>query len=337
MVPGVKRMARFAAATALVSSLASVFAMAGAAFAQAPAAAKPQDRMVVDARELVYDNDKKTVSAVGDVQILYQGRTIEADKVTYDQASKRVIAVGNARITEANGTVITGDRFNLTDDFRDGFIDSLRVVNPDRTRFTAPRAERTDGETFIFEKGIYTACEPCKDNPERPPLWQVRSARIIHKKAEQTIYYEDARLEFAGVPLAYIPYMSGPDSTVKRKSGFLSPKFLNTGPLGYGVGLPYFLNLAPNYDLTVTPTYLSRQGLLGQVEWRHRLMNGSYTIRASGIFQQDQEAFLAAAHETSGSAARSSRTASSSSIRAGPSAGMRRCRPIAGSTRITVS
>lgn len=293
MVLGVTRMARFAAATALASSLAYALASAGAAFAQTPPA-KPQERMVVDARELVYDNDKKTVSAVGDVQILYQGRTIEADKVTYDQAGKRVVATGNARITEANGTVITGDRFNLTDDFRDGFIDSLRVVNPDKTRFSAPRAERTDGETFIFEKGIYTACEPCKDNPERPPLWQVRSARIIHKKAEQTIYYEEARLEFAGVPLAYLPYMSGPDSTVKRKSGFLSPKFINTNALGYGVGLPYFINLAPNYDLTVTPTYLSRQGLLGQVEWRHRVLNGSYTIRASGIFQQEKEAFLAA-------------------------------------------
>lgn len=293
MLPGVTRMARFAAATALASSLAYVLAFAGSASAQT-APAKPQERMVVDARELVYDNDKKTVSAVGEVQILYQGRTIEADKVTYDQAGKRVIATGNARITESNGTVITGDRFNLTDDFRDGFIDSLRVVNPDKTRFSAPRAERTDGETFIFEKGIYTACEPCKDNPERPPLWQVRSARIIHKKAEQTIYYEDARLEFAGVPLAYIPYMSGPDSTVKRKSGFLSPKFINTGPLGFGVGLPYFINLAPNYDLTLTPTYLTRQGLLGQVEWRHRLVNGSYTVRASGIFQQEKEAFLAA-------------------------------------------
>ncbi len=297
MLPGVTRMARFAAATALASSLAYVLAFAGTAFAQTPSAtpaAKPQERMVVDARELVYDNDKKTVSAVGDVQILYQGRTIEADKVTYDQAGKRVVATGNARITESNGTVITGDRFNLTDDFRDGFIDSLRVVNPDKTRFSAPRAERTDGETFIFEKGIYTACEPCKDNPERPPLWQVRSARIIHKKAEQTIYYEEARLEFLGVPMAYIPYMSGPDSTVKRKSGFLSPKFINTGPLGFGVGVPYFINLAPNYDVTVTPTYLTRQGVLGQVEWRHRLMNGSYTVRASGIFQQEKEAFLAA-------------------------------------------
>jgi LPS-assembly protein len=291
MVLGVRRMARFAAATALASSLAYILVAAGTASAQTPPA--KQDRMVVDARELVYDNDKKTVAAVGDVQILYQGRTIEADRVVYDQAGKRVVATGNARITEANGTVITGDRFNLTDDFRDGFIDSLRVVNPDKTRFSAPRAERTDGETFVFEKGIYTACEPCKDNPERPPLWQVRSARIIHKKAEQTIYYEDARIEFLGVPMAYIPYMSGPDSTVKRKSGFLAPKFLNTGPLGYGVGLPYFFNLAPNYDVTVTPTYLTRQGLLGQAEWRHRLVNGSYSIRGSGIFQQEPEAFLA--------------------------------------------
>ena len=299
---GVKGVARFAAATALASSLAVL--LAGAALAQGkpslgtpaaatPANAKPQDRMVVDARELVYDNDKKTVAAVGNVQILYQGRTIEADRVVYDQGTKRVLAVGNARIVESNGTVITGERFNLTDDFRDGFIDSLRVVNPDKTRFTAPRAERTDGETFIFEKGIYTACEPCKDKPERPPLWQVRATRIIHKKSEQTIYYEDARLEFAGIPIAYIPYMSGPDSTVKRKTGFLAPRFVNTSALGYGVSLPYFINLAPNYDLTLTPTGLTRQGVLGQAEWRHRLVNGSYLVRASGIFQQDKSAFLA--------------------------------------------
>lgn len=297
MASGVRRIARLAAATALATTLAPVLAWTSLAwtslaYAQTPAA-KPEERMVVDARELVYDKDRNTVSAVGDVQILYQGRTIEADRVVYDRQSKRVVATGNARITEANGTVITGDRFNLTDDFRDGFIDSLRVVNTDKTRFSAPRAERTDGEVFVFDKGIYTACEPCAENPERPPFWQVRAARIIHKKSEQMIYYEDARLEFAGVPIAYIPYMSGPDATVKRKTGFLSPKFVNTSALGYGVGLPYFINLAPNYDLTLTPTYLSRQGLLGEVEWRHRFVNGSYNIRAAGIFQRDQDAFLA--------------------------------------------
>jgi LPS-assembly protein len=291
MASGVRRITRLAAATALATTLAPVLGWTSLAYAQTPAA-KPQERMVVDARELVYDKDNNTVSAVGDVQILYQGRTIEADRVVYDRQSKRVVATGNARITESNGTVITGDRFNLTDDFRDGFIDSLRVVNTDKTRFSAPRAERTDGEVFVFDKGIYTACEPCVDQPERPPFWQVRAARIIHKKSEQMIYYEEARLEFAGIPIAYIPFMSGPDATVKRKTGFLAPKFINTSALGYGVGLPYFINLAPNYDLTVTPTYLSRQGLLGEVEWRHRFVNGSYNIRAAGIFQQEKEAFL---------------------------------------------
>ena len=292
MASGVRRIKRLAAATALVTTLAPVVGWTSLAYAQAPAGAKPGERMVVDARELVYDKDNNTVSAVGDVQILYQGRTIEADRVVYDRQSKRVVATGNARITESNGTVITGDRFNLTDDFRDGFIDSLRVVNTDKTRFSAPRAERTDGEVFVFDKGIYTACEPCVDQPERPPFWQVRAARIIHKKSEQMIYYEDARLEFAGVPIAYIPYMSGPDATVKRKTGFLAPKFINTKALGYGVGLPYFINLAPNYDLTLTPTYLTRQGFLGQAEWRHRFVNGSYNIRAAGIFQQDKDAYL---------------------------------------------
>jgi LPS-assembly protein len=142
MASGVRRMARYAAATALVSSLAFMLAYPALAQAPASAAAKPPERMVVDARELIYNNDNNTVAAVGSVQILYQGRTIEADRVVYDRGSKRVVATGNARITEANGTVITGERFNLTDDFRDGFIDSLQVQNPDTVLRAARRAHR---------------------------------------------------------------------------------------------------------------------------------------------------------------------------------------------------
>eukprot|EP01042_Synura_sphagnicola_P021786 gene21786-27729_t len=90
MASGVRRITRLAAATALVTTLAPVLGWTSLAYAQAPAA-KPQERMVVDARELVYDKDNNTVSAVGDVQILYQGRTIEADRVVYDRQSKRVV------------------------------------------------------------------------------------------------------------------------------------------------------------------------------------------------------------------------------------------------------
>jgi LPS-assembly protein len=250
------------------------------------------EHLVVEAREIVYDNDKNTVSAVGDVHLYYQGRVLEADRVTYDRNTRRVYAEGNARLTETDGTVATGERFELTDDFRDGFIDSLRIETTDKTRFSAPRAERTSGESTTFEKGTYTACEACKKDPSRPPLWQVKAAKIIHNNSEQMIYYEDASIEFWGVPLLYMPYFSTPDPTVKRKTGFLAPRFVTSSSLGYGASLPFFWNLAPNYDLTITPTILSRQGVLGQVEWRHRLMNGSYNIRAAGIFQQDKKAFL---------------------------------------------
>ncbi len=255
-------------------------------------AGSQKGRLLVEAKEVVYDNDKERVEARGDVQLYYQGRSLEADRVTYDRKTKRVYAEGNARIVETNGQIIYSDRFELTDDFKDGFIDSLRVVMPDKQRISAARGERIDGETTIFERGIYTACESCKDNPEKPPLWQVKAARIITKNSEQMIYYEDARIEFFGVPLAYIPFFSAPDPTVTRKSGILTPRYSRRSNLGFGFSLPIYFAPAPHYDLLWTPTAYSQQGLHNEIEWRHRLETGVYNIRASGIFQMDSGAFL---------------------------------------------
>jgi LPS-assembly protein len=227
-------------------------------------------RLLVEAREIIYNNDKNTVSASGEVELNYGGRTLQADRVTYDRNTSRVFAEGNARLTEANGSVTTGTRFELTDDFRTGFIDTLRVEQrgtdrgePIRTRFSAPRAERVDGEQTVFLRGTYTACEPCRDNPERPPLWQVKAARIIHNNSERTIYYENASLEFAGIPIAQIPYFWSPDPSVRRQTGFLAPHYISTSALGFGVSVPFFWELAPDYDLTIQPTFLTNQGVLG--------------------------------------------------------------------------
>lgn len=250
------------------------------------------DKMLVEANELIYDKDKNTVSAVGDAQLYYQGRVLEADRVVYDRNTKRVYAEGHAKFTDEKGDITYGSRFDLTDDFRDGFIDSVQVLGADRTRFTSPRVERSAGNVTVLEKGTYTACEPCQDHPEKPPLWQVRAARIIHNQQNHVVYYEDAWLEIAGFPIVYLPYFSAPDPTVSRLSGILTPSYVQNTRLGVGVGVPYFLNLAPNYDLTVKPTYLSKQGLFGDVTWRHRLETGSYSIRATGIDQQDPAAFL---------------------------------------------
>ena len=259
-----------------------------------PAAEGQKDKMLVEANEIVYDRNNNTVAAVGNAHLFYQGKVVEADKVVYNRETKRVIAIGNARMTESSGNVVTGERIELTDDFKDAYINSLRMTTPDKTRLSSPRVEREGGETTVFENALYTACEPCKDDPAKPPFWQVRAARIIHKNSERRIYYENATIEFAGVPVAWVPYFSAPDSTVKRESGFLAPRFVMSTALGYGVQTPYFINLAPNYDITLRPTFLTKQGVLGDIEWRHRLETGSYAIRAAGIYQLNPSSFAPA-------------------------------------------
>ena len=248
-------------------------------------------QMVVQAVEVDYDYNNQRVSAVGNVQMFYNGTSIEADKVIYDQKTKRLHAEGNIRLTDAVGKVTYANIMDLSDDYRDGFVNSLRVDTEDATRMAATRADRTSGNYTVFENGVYTACAPCKDDPKKPPLWQVKGARIIHDQTDKMMYFENAQLEFFGVPMAYLPYFSTPDPTVKRKSGFLMPGISTVSTYGFGVEIPYYFALAPDYDATFNPRITTRQGVLLQGEFRQRLINGAYQIRAYGIDQLDPGAF----------------------------------------------
>ena len=250
--------------------------------------------MLVQAREIDYDYSNHRVAAVGNVQIYYGNSTLEADRVIYDQTTKRLHAEGNVRLTEADGKITYGEIIDLSDDYRDGFVDSLRLETADQTRMAAARAERTAGNFTVFHNGVYTACAPCKDDPKKPPLWQVKAARIIHDQNEKMIYFEDASIEFFGKSLAWFPYFSTPDPTVKRKSGLLMPSVSSNSIYGVALEVPYYWALAPDYDMTLAPMITSRQGVLMQGEFRQRLINGAYSIRAAGIYQLDKEKFAPA-------------------------------------------
>jgi LPS-assembly protein len=271
-------------------------------FPERPASPKPTriapqgnaQPMLLQATEIHYDYNNKRVSAVGNVQLYYSGSTVEADRLIYDETTKRLHGEGNVRLTEADGRITYADSMDLSDDFRDGFVDSLRLDTPDRTRMAATRADRSSGTFTVFHNGVYTACEACKDDPRKPPLWQVKGRRMIHDTEEKMIYFEDARLEFFGQPAAYWPYFSAPDPTVKRKSGFLMPSIHSSGTNGFGVEIPYYWALAPDYDLTFSPRLMSKQGALLRGEFRQRLVNGAYSIRASGIYQLDKDAYVRA-------------------------------------------
>jgi LPS-assembly protein len=248
-------------------------------------------QMLVQATEVDYDYNNSRVSAVGNVQMFYNGTSVEADKVIYDQKTKRLHAEGNIRMTDVDGKITYANILDLSDDYRDGFVDSLHVDTADSTRMAATRADRSSGNYTVFENGVYTACAPCKDDPKKPPLWQVKGARIIHDQSDKMLYFENAQLEFFGVPMAYLPYFSAPDPTVKRKTGFLMPSFTDVSTYGYAVEVPFFWDIAPDYDATFSPRFTSQQGVLFQAEFRQRLLNGSYQIRAYGIDQQDPAAF----------------------------------------------
>ncbi len=289
---------RLGAILAVMSAL-----LFGAAVAQArtatpsasvAAAAQNPDKLIVEANELVYDKDHNTVSAVGGVQLYYKHRVLQADRVVYNRTTKRVYAEGHAKLTDERGDVTYASRFDLTDDFGAGFAEGVQMLSADKTRFTAPRVERSAGSVTVFSGGVYTACEPCKDHPERPPFWQIRAARIIENQQTHIVYYEDAWLEIGGVPIAYVPYFSAADPSVTRASGVLAPTIYQGSHIGFGAGIPYYYNLAPNYDLTLTPTYLSAQGPFADVQWRQRLDNGEYEIRANGLSQQNPSLFLPA-------------------------------------------
>jgi LPS-assembly protein len=256
-----------------------------------PPRAANDGQMLVQAVEVDYDYNNSRVSAVGNVQMFYNGTSVEADKVIYDQKTKRLHAEGNIRMTDADGKITYANIMDLSDDYRDGFVDSLRVDTADATRMAATRADRTNGNYTVFENGVYTACAPCKDDPKKPPLWQVKGARIIHDQTDKMLYFENAQLEFFGVPMAYLPYFSTPDPTVKRKTGFLMPSYTETNTYGLGVEVPFYWAIAPDYDATINPRFTTRQGVLFQGEFRQRLVDGAYQIRAYGIDQQDPTAF----------------------------------------------
>jgi len=237
-----------------------------------------QKQMLVQAREINYDYANHRVAAVGNVQIYYSGSTLEADRVIYDQTTKRLHAEGNVRLHQEDGQIAYGTIMDLSDDYRDGFVDSLRLDSPDQTRMAAAHAERTHGNITVFRS-------------RKPPLWQVKAIRIIHDQNEKMIYFEDAHLEFFGKSLAWLPYFSAPDPTVKRKTGMLMPMVNTNSKYGLALEVPYYWALAPDYDATLAPMITTKQGLLMQGEFRQRLINGAYSIRAAGIRQLDPDYF----------------------------------------------
>ncbi|MDS7596675.1 LPS-assembly protein LptD [Agrobacterium tumefaciens] len=250
-------------------------------------------KLLLTANELTYNRDAERIIAKGVVRMHYSGYRMVAQQVEYNQQTGRVIARGNIELIEPTGNKIYADEMDVTDDFGQGFVNALRVETTDNTRIAGESAERVNSDVMILNNGVYTACLPCAQRPDKAPLWQVKAERVIQDGKTHTVRLEKARFELFGQPIGYLPFLTVPDNTVKRKSGFLFPQMSVTDNLGFGIGVPYFHVLSDTADVTVTPTYYTTQGLLLQAEIRQRFETGYHTVRMAGIDQQNSDTFTA--------------------------------------------
>ncbi len=238
----------------------------------------------LEADTLVHDEAKQIVTAQGNVELVQNGRIVKADSIAYNLQTDQVRATGNVVMSEADGTTYFADDVELTQDMKNGFVESLLILLADGSRFTAEHGTRTGGTVVELKQATYTPCEACKEDPSRPPLWQLRAKEVVHNETEKRISYRDAWFEFAGIPLAYTPYFSHPDGTEKQKSGFLMPGAGFDSELGASYQQEYYWAIAPDKDATFGTMVSTNVAPVAFAEYRQRFENAKIQFDGSSTY-----------------------------------------------------
>ena len=212
-----------------------------------------------------------------------------ADSISYSQKTDIVVATGNVTIIETTGEQIFGDQMRVTGDLRDGIVENIGIILQDRARIAGVGARRTAERITELRKATYSPCNLCEDNPDRPPVWQIKAVRVIHDKEKKIVEYRDAWLEMFGLPVFYTPYFRHPDPSVRRQSGFLFPSYETSSDFGIVLETPYFWNITPHQDATITPILMTDEFPVLAVEYRNRLPKGLIDVDASITENSDDE------------------------------------------------
>lgn len=267
-------------------------AIVAALFAGPPAAGRAQDRSPVAppragdpvsfrADSLTHSRGGDVVTATGNVEIVQGGRVLRAEKVVYDRAADRMTAAGKVVILEPAGDAFFADTLEVSGDLKDGAAEGIRIRLRDGVRLTGSAGRRIGGTRTELDDAVYTACPPCADEPDGPPAWQIKAGKVVRDTRKETVTYRDAVFELWGMPVLYTPYFRHPDVDVRRKSGLLVPTFGADGELGAIARLPYFWEIAPDKDATLTPILTQKEGAVGLVEYRQRFPGGAFKAEGS--------------------------------------------------------
>lgn len=244
------------------------------------------DQIDFQAHSVLYDEALQIITAEGQVEIAQAGQIIKSDKIIYNLPEDKVEAVGNVVMMDKSGDVHFAERAELKTKLKDGYIKKLKSVLADGSRITASEGQKTGGKT-VMKDASYTPCEECKVNPDKPVLWQIVADEVTHDKDKHSVDYKNAKFEVYGVPVAYVPYFSHSDGTIKQKSGFLTPKFSLNSQLGFGLESRYYWAINPSEDATIGAKVFSKNipQLTGQ--YRKRFENAKIQFDSSSTYSKD--------------------------------------------------
>lgn len=237
--------------------------------------------MLLKADRVDYDLNTGATTALGHVEIDYNGRTLLADRVIDDKKNDVVTARGHVVMMAPNGDVVFADEVRLTDRMRDGVMQSFSALIGENGRLAASSAVRVGGVRTIARNAAYTPCKICSKPGQRTPDWEIRADRVIYDETHHRIYYRDAVIRLGGIPVFYAPFFSNADPTVKHQTGFLTPDVGSKRTLGTFVRVPYYIAFGDSQDVTLAPMVSSFGGEQIQAEYRQRWDHGGMWLQAS--------------------------------------------------------
>lgn len=214
----------------------------------------------------------------GDVSFSQGTRHIAADEAILDQRKQQLNANGNLIFKDELFT-ITADSLQAQMSSSSANLEGAEYwLNGQQIHGDAKRLQITSDNNLILSGTNFTTCPPGDES------WLLEADMIKIDSEEEWGEIWNAKLRIADVPILYIPYMTIPVSD-KRKSGFLFPEFSTSTTNGLQFSVPYYWNIAPEYDLSFTPDIMSSRGLFAKTEFRYlagEQQNGQMNVEYLG-------------------------------------------------------
>ncbi len=236
--------------------------------------------IVAEANTSNYDQESIT-TLEGKVRIQQASRQLESDKIVLDKNKNHATFEGDTRLREP-GVLILGDRGEAwLDSGRATVENATYVLHDSKLRGQASTVTRNEDTTMDLTDATYTYCPPEDEG------WLLSGKNVKLDPITGFGTARDATIRVQGLPILYTPYIYFPIDD-RRQSGFLYPSFGSDSDNGLDFSIPYYLNLAPNYDATITPRMLSKRGFLVETEARYLTERNEGELGFAGIAGKDQ-------------------------------------------------